>query len=379
MFLQRLFHLIENTHISYNIKHYSHLLRSTYSNSYKVKMGEEPRRKKPFAKPVEKIGTHNGVFHCDEVVGCYLLKLLFPSARIIRSRDDKVLKNCDIVIDVGGVYDPSTHRYDHHQRDFNHSISTVLKGKPWKTKLSSAGLVYCHFGIDIIRTILGDKCEEDLLDPIFDKVYEGLIQEIDGVDNGVPMFEGEPRYHITTGLSSRVKNLNSNWNQKDFDEELAFKKAMELAGSEFEDRVLYFSNVWWPARKFVLLAIKNRHIIDEGGEIMELSQSVPWKEHYFSLENQLDIEPTIKYVIFPSDGVWRVQAVSVTEKSFVLRTPLHEKWRGLRDQQLSDISGIDGCIFAHGTGFIGGNKTREGAIEMARKSIENFKKELSEK
>lgn len=43
---------------------------------------------------------------------------------------------------------------------------------------------------------------------------------------------------------------------------------------------------------------------------------------------------------------------------------------GVRDDQLSDLSGIDGCIFCHATGFIGGNKNREGALKMALKSLE---------
>ncbi|EYB85036.1 hypothetical protein Y032_0306g2013 [Ancylostoma ceylanicum] len=50
--------------------------------------------------------------------------------------------------------------------------------------------------------------------------------------------------------------------------------------------------------------------------------------------------------------------------------PLPRAWRGLRDDELSGVSGIDGCIFTHMTGFIGGNKTLEGAVEMARKAIE---------
>ena len=35
---------------------------------------------------------------------------------VCRTRDPKVLEQCDVVVDVGGVYDPDTHRYDHHQR-----------------------------------------------------------------------------------------------------------------------------------------------------------------------------------------------------------------------------------------------------------------------
>lgn len=43
---------------------------------------------------VKKIGTHSGVFHCDEALACYMLKQLpdYEEAEIIRSRDTKVSK-----------------------------------------------------------------------------------------------------------------------------------------------------------------------------------------------------------------------------------------------------------------------------------------------
>lgn len=34
----------------------------------------------------------------------------------MRTRDPEKLASCDIVVDVGGEYDPQRHRYDHHQR-----------------------------------------------------------------------------------------------------------------------------------------------------------------------------------------------------------------------------------------------------------------------
>lgn len=43
---------------------------------------------------------------------------MFKDAEIVRSRDPAVLAEMDIVIDVGGVYDDATRRYDHHQREF---------------------------------------------------------------------------------------------------------------------------------------------------------------------------------------------------------------------------------------------------------------------
>ena len=44
--------------------------------------------------------------------------LLCPlqDAEIVRTRDPEKLAACDIVVDVGGEYDPQRHRYDHHQR-----------------------------------------------------------------------------------------------------------------------------------------------------------------------------------------------------------------------------------------------------------------------
>jgi uncharacterized UPF0160 family protein len=54
-----------------------------------------------------------------------------------RSRDPAVLDTCDIVVDVGGVYDEAVQRFDHHQRGFQENF-----GRGFVTKLSSAGLVY---------------------------------------------------------------------------------------------------------------------------------------------------------------------------------------------------------------------------------------------
>ena len=75
-----------------------------------------PQPKKPLVTP--KIGTHNGTFHCDEALACFMLKQLpeYKHADIIRTRNPEELSDCDIVVDVGGVYDAERHRYDHHQR-----------------------------------------------------------------------------------------------------------------------------------------------------------------------------------------------------------------------------------------------------------------------
>lgn len=55
--------------------------------------------------------------------------------------------------------------------------------------------------------------------------------------------------------------------------------------------------------------------------------------------------------------------------SFESRKKLPAAWRGLRDQELSTVSGIPGGVFVHAGGFIGGNDTYEGALAMAVKAL----------
>jgi len=84
------------------------------------------------------------------------------------------------------------------------------------------------------------------------------------------------------------------------------------------------------------------------------------QEHLFELEvddTVPDVQPNQAiYVVYPDEtaGSWRVQAVPVSPESFESRKALPEAWRGLRDEELSKASGIEGSIFIHASGFIGG-------------------------
>lgn len=270
---------------------------------------DSPDRKKPMVTP--KIGTHNGTFHCDEVLACFMLKQLpeYKHADIIRTRNPEELSKCNIVVDVGGVYDADKHRYDHHQRSFTGCMKMLSPSKPWVIKLSSAGLVYLHFGQRVISQILKTKTDDDVTTKIYDKVYENFIQEIDAIDNGISQCDEEPRYSITTNLSSRVSRLNPRWNDPNPDSEKQFQKAMNLVGAEFLGRVCFYRDSWLPARSLVKEAICKRKEVDSSGEIVELEGGgFPWKEHLFELEKDLDIEVPIKFVIYTDqNNKWRVQ------------------------------------------------------------------------
>ena len=50
---------------------------------------------------------------------------------------------------------------------------------------------------------------------------------------------------------------------------------------------------------------------------------------------------------------------------------IKEEWRALRDQDLEAKSGIEGAVFVHASGFIGGCKNHAGALKMAVDTINN--------
>lgn len=187
---------------------------------------------------------------------------------------------------MGAVYDPETNRYDHHQREF----TGVLDG--YKTKLSSAGLVYKHFGREVLQTVLCDELtgtppSTEFLDVCYAKLYKDFMEHVDAIDNGISVSDGEIKYHVSTTMSSRVGMLNPAWNEEqssDIQNE-RFREAMLLTGSEFLSHAKGLKDAWWPARSIVQEALNSRHSVDSSGKIIVFSQACPWKDHLFELES----------------------------------------------------------------------------------------------
>jgi uncharacterized UPF0160 family protein len=66
---------------------------------------------------------------------------------------------------------------------------------------------------------------------------------------------------------------------------------------------------------------------------------------------------------------WRIQAVAVAFGRFESRKPLPEAWRGLTDNALSELIGVKDCVFVHSSGFIGANRSFDGALEMGLQAL----------
>ncbi|KAG9391503.1 metal-dependent protein hydrolase [Carpediemonas membranifera] len=317
------------------------------------------------------IGTHSGKFHADEACAVFMLKQLpdYENAEVIRTRDNDVLDKCTIVVDVGGVYDAEKLRFDHHQRGFAETMAE-LDEKFAGTKLSSAGLIYRHYGRRVIDSILAKhslSCPAAFTETLFTHVYNTFMHAIDANDTGRAIAE-DPAYRITTDLPSRVARLNPAWNQSQTDEEALamFHQAVNMVGEELTDAIVRWVRHSLPARKVVSDAYASRKQHHASGQVVVLDSFCPWPAHLKEVEEEG--EAPVLYVVFPSSDSYRIQAVP-GEKEFSQRKPLPEPWRGVRDAALDEASGIEGCVFVHAAGFIGGNKTLEGALKMAAAAV----------
>ena len=138
-------------------------------------------------------------------------------------------------------------------------------------------------------------------------------------------------------------------------------------------------SAWLPARAVVKGAYSDRFQHDSSGHILVIpyrKTGVPWQDHLYMLESsETSPDPTsqVYYVLSPENGEpdskWRIRAVPAEPGSFENRRSLPSSWCGLRDAELSREAGVDGSIFIHANGFIGGNETFQGALEMAKKAL----------
>ncbi len=79
-------------------------------------------------------------------------------------------------------------------RSFTDTFHSLQPDKPWTIKLSSAGLIYVHYGREIIRELLNKEALDEnvknhLAEILFDKLYDTFVQEIDAIDNGIDIGE----------------------------------------------------------------------------------------------------------------------------------------------------------------------------------------------
>jgi len=287
------------------------------------------------------IATHNGNFHADDVFSIAALKNIYPSIKLIRTRNLELIAKAHIVIDVGGEYDPDAGRFDHHQRG---GAGERENGIPY----SSFGLIWQKYGVKICQ---GNQ-------EVANSVDAGLVSTIDAIDCGYA--EGVTK-GITQGisLSQTISMFNPTW-QEESHFDTCFDEAVEFA-SRVLTRFIASANGGISAKDIVAKAIENA----KDPRVIVLEQYTPWKRTVHALSE------VALYMVYPSNsGQWRIQTVPVEPGSFEDRKPLPNAWAGLSDQALKDATGIDDAMFCHNGLFIAGAESFESTMKMASMALE---------
>lgn len=299
--------------------------------------------------------THNGSFHYDEILASALLRKLYPSAEIIRTRNLDEIKDEDIAYDVGRIFDPARKRFDHHQNTFDETYSPK-----YNIKLSSAGLIYKYYGKDLLALYNFFPSSEIYTD-VETKIYEDFFLSADAIDNGVQIFgEIMPRT-----VQKVVECYNVYENSTKTEDEL-FIEALDFVQKDFDRYLYYIFNYY--VQNYMELLNEMRNFDDD----IFVTENKYSSELLFEINERLGKD--FKFVVSkfgPTE--WRVMTFAEKKGSFKVKYPLHEKWRGISgDKELFNVSGIMDCIFVHVNGFVGGKKTKEGAIKMARASLDHL-------
>ena len=272
-------------------------------------------------------GTHDGSFHADEVTACALLLLFgkIERGRVVRTRDEKKLAECEYVCDVGGEYDTKKKRFDHHQAEY-------------QGPMSSAGMVLLYLK------------QHGNIDPdLYEHLNRALILGVDAHDNGVAKFESG-----TATFSQIVSNflpIDYEVSAEEMNE--AFFQALHFVFGHL-DRLV--------KRHFYTLECKGivQKAMQGAGYALLFDSSIPWMENFFELGG--DTHPA-QFVIMPAGTHWKLRGIppSYSDRMSV-RRPLPQSWAGLHAEDLKKASGIQGAIFCHKGRFISIWETKEDAL-----------------
>jgi uncharacterized UPF0160 family protein len=299
-------------------------------------------------KDIITIAVHNGTFHTDDVFAVAILSLVFASKKIeiIRTRDEEKILSADVVVDVGGIYDPLIYRFDHHQKE---GAGVRENGVPY----ASAGLVWNTFG-----SMLCDGNEE-----MVKNIDTFLIQGIDGPDNGYNAYDdtadNNPRYYRYA--VGDIVNTYRPVMGEDTSYDDAFVEAVTLAKKILE-RALIHTKEYFTGRKKLEDAYNAR---ESDYYIITDTEHRAWYE--FAGEN-----PSLLYMLYPRiTSGWSAKCAIKETGSFEPKKAFPESWRGLQNGELESVTGVPGSLFCHRTGYLVVADTKEHLLQLVKIAIES--------
>lgn len=299
------------------------------------------------------LATHCGTFHLDEIIASTILLKLYPDAKIVRTRDEAIVSKADIVYDVGGIFNVDHRRFDHHQAGFFETFSDKFK-----IKLSSAGLIFKYYHEQLL-SLYGITKPHPMYSRVVHEIYRKYFLSADAIDNGYDV-NGEI---VPRSIADLVKGYNIYSDEEDISEKQysQFMAALKIIQTDFDNFMNNLIYDWLPVFEYLDDKIRSCE-----GEILCVDK-------FCHTDVLLEIEKLhkkdIKFLVFRDKDAFRGLAIPKTIGHFATKTPFKKEWRGLRDQDLCNVSGISGCVFVHASGFLGINKTKKGILDMCRASL----------
>ena len=283
------------------------------------------------------IATHNGKFHADDVFSIALLLQLYPDAQVIRTRDPQELASADIVLDVGGVYDPETKRFDHHQLSSG--------ARPNKVLYSAIGLLWKEYGLEF--------CDGN--EDIWRRIDKKLVMPLDAVDNGQDIHK-QTEFRVDPLDISEVIGLFNPNNGEDFDKQ--FFVAVEVATSVLLRLKAKYQDAVQAEQTFLL-----KYLVAKDKRFLVLDESIPHAA-------VASIQPELLYTVYPgATGNWTIQAVTAANERFVSKKPLPERWRGKTGAELAAVTGVADAVFCHKAAFVAAAESKEGIMAMLEQAL----------
>lgn len=302
-----------------------------------------------FLKKKKIVVTHSGGYHADDVFACAALSLLYNDhIKILRSRDPEIIAQGDIVLDVGGEYDPARGRFDHHQIG---GAGVRPNGIPY----ASFGLIWKEFGEQICGSI-----------EIQALVENKLVMPIDAFDNGVNIskntYEGIPSYSINDVLAIFLP-VKKEDETKNF-EDAAFMKAVALAKLILSSEILQ-AKAEKEKQDFVNTAYEK-----------SLEKNILVFEEYisrFDVNRCLKDFPDVIYAVVPKRDKtqWSIHAIRVVPWEFQARKLFPKSWAGLTNTDLSRVAGVPDALFCHNGRFLATVVSKESAMKLAQSALES--------
>ncbi len=292
------------------------------------------------------VATHNGTFHADECFACATLSVWAQKngqkIKIVRTRDPEIIKRANIVVDVGMEYDSRRNRFDHHQLG---GAGEHENGIPH----ASFGLVWQKYG----EEICGSK-------EVAKEIERRLVIPIDAHDNGINIMMPNGFGTVDYIVSFVISTFNATWIEGQKDQDKRFMKALSFA-TQLIEREITRLHALEKGKLVTQESIEKQN----GEEILILDMPVDWEEVVVGY-------PYIKIVIYPGGNGddWSVQVARDDIHNYDSnRVNFPDNWRGLRGEELEAVSGVVGSIFCTRGGWFMKVKTKEGAIELAKKAL----------